>query len=408
MDFFKKKLFRQINKMLEYINSIDLSEELKVNKIYNLFKTESTEFNSKLLLILKKYKTTKDFINHYTKIDIKSIFNIFSSISINLLKIVNEGNNITKCPDIELYLGNISKIILLFYLIVKNNNSLINIIKSTNTYIQNFYLIKKENLSIKGKVDSFFNELISSSQLFLKRSYSSTSTNDNTNLSINMNFDSRKNNTLNNMSKEKNNNNNTNNEEIPILLRSYTPKFEEENVEHKNNSHIKEAKEEIIVKRDSVKIDSSLTLQKMNFVNIEEAEVEVEVNKAKIKKFNSHKVSHKSSEDFLKDDKNNNKKAINKKGSLFNNRKYSSKSDLDENDSKFRIKLLADFFDTINVLYKKGKINSEKKLKMKQIMISNPKIIIDKFFQKYSNIKKNSDKSLNKNIQMFLLEKFEF
>ena len=148
----------------------------------------------------------------------------------------------------------------------------------------------------------------------------------------------------------------------------------------------------------------------MNFVQIEEAEVEVEVNKAKIKKFNSHKVNHKSSEDFLKEDNNNNnKKAINKQSSLFNtNRKYSSKSYFDENDSKFRIKLLADFFVTINVLYKKGKINSEKKLKMKQIMISNPKIIIDKFFQKYSNIKKNSDKSLNKNIQIFLLEKFEF
>ena len=396
--------------MLEYINSIDLSEELKVNKIYNLFKTESTEFNSKLLLILKKYKTTKDFINHYAKIDIKSIFNIFTSISINLSKIVNEGNNITKCPDIELYLGNISKIILLFYLIVKSNNSLINIIKNTNTYIQNFYIIKKENLSIKGKIDSFFNELISSSQLFLKRSYSSTSTNDNTNLSINMNFDSRKNNNLNNILKEKNNNNNTNEEEFPILLRSYTPKFEdEENSEHKNNSHMKETKEDIIVKRDSVKIDSSLTLQKMNFVQMEEKEEEIEVNKSKIKKFNSHKINHKSSDEFLKEDINNiNKKPINKTGSLFNNRKYSSKSDLDENDSKVRIKLLADFFDTINVLYKKGKINSEKKLKMKQIMISNPTMIIDKFFQKYSNIKNNSDKSLSKSIQIFLLEKFEF
>ena len=44
---------------------------------------------------------------------------------------------------------------------------------------------------------------------------------------------------------------------------------------------------------------------------------------------------------------------------------------------------------------------------MKQIIISNPKIIIDKFYQSLKNMKSAYDNSLmNKNIQIFLLEEF--
>ena len=42
------------------------------------------------------------------------------------------------------------------------------------------------------------------------------------------------------------------------------------------------------------------------------------------------------------------------------------------------------------------------------LILSNPKIVIDKFFQTYKNINNESDNILiNKNIQLFLIEEFK-
>lgn len=72
------------------------------------------------------------------------------------------------------------------------------------------------------------------------------------------------------------------------------------------------------------------------------------------------------------------------------------------------LKFWLNFFDSINFLYKEGKISSDQKITMKQIIISNPKIVIDKFFQTYKNINNESDNILiNKNIQLFLIEEFK-
>ena len=72
-----------------------------------------------------------------------------------------------------------------------------------------------------------------------------------------------------------------------LLIRTFTPTFKDiENPEPKNNQ-LKDIKEG---KRDSAKLDSNLTLQKMNFIQYEEEE---KINKKPIKKYNSHKIKKK-------------------------------------------------------------------------------------------------------------------
>ena len=394
--------------MLEFINSIDLSENLKINEIYNIFKTNSLEFNSDFLLILKKYSTTREFISHYTKIDIKNIITLFNDITISSSKIINEENNNIFNSDIESYLYGISRIILLLYLIVKNNNLLHYLVKSTKQYINNFYSMNKKDSLIKGKLDAFIYDILSLSQ----RSNSRRSTNDktsNTNLSVSsINCDNKNNvnfillNKLQMKNSDISSNKNNNH-----LLRSLTPRFEDlENTEQKNNnSTIKDFKEENS-KEPIIKIDSSLTLQKMNFVQLEEENEE----KKKIKKSISYKIKKNSCDKCQKTDRKKNKsKSIKVRQSLFNKTRRGSVNINYEENQNERIKLIAEFFDSINILYKNGKINSVQKIRLKQIIISNPRIIIEQFNKKYSKVNKDSNKILLTNkIQIFLLENFSY
>ena len=47
---------------MDFVNSFNLIEELKNNEIYDLFKTDSLDFNMKFLSNINQYKTTYQFI----------------------------------------------------------------------------------------------------------------------------------------------------------------------------------------------------------------------------------------------------------------------------------------------------------------------------------------------------------
>ena len=53
--------------MFDFANSLDLSEELKINDIYELFKTNSSDFNKMLLSNIQKYSNAQQLICHYIK-----------------------------------------------------------------------------------------------------------------------------------------------------------------------------------------------------------------------------------------------------------------------------------------------------------------------------------------------------
>ena len=375
---------------MDFVNSFNLIEELKNNEIYALFKTDSLDFNLKFLSNINQFKTTHQLIKNYTKVDVNNFFNVFNNVSLNASKIINSKNSALD-SEIEIYTLGVSKIILLLCLIQKNNQLLNNLLNNTKLFIKNFYSSNKKESNLKEKYDLIINDLISST--VIQRSYSRRSTNEVTNSSICLNFESKIN--------LRNNND--------ILFKNPTPKFEEEeNACPRINYNHNQDLNDIINKRNSSKnMDSSLTLDKLNFVQQEEEE-----NKDK----KLIKTSIKSNEDISSSNSKSYNRKKNKslstkvkvKAVFGKNRKNSVNSVNDKCKQNERIKILADFFDSINFLYKEGKISSEQKIIMKQIIISNPKIVIDKFYQTYKNINNASDNILiNKNIKLFLIEEFK-
>jgi hypothetical protein len=377
--------------MFCFTNSFALSEELKINDIYELFKTNSSDFNKMFLSNIKKYSDTQKLISHYLKNDINNIYSSFNDISSNLNRIIYGENQDICYSEIETYILGASKIILFLSLIQKNNQLLMNLLKGTKLYISDFYKNNNKESCIKSRIDLFINELINSSS-HVQRSYSRRSTNDITNSSICVNLEN----------KNKEQYSNLNISKKDIILRSLTPKFKigvENNITQKN-SH----KSNINDDNSKKSLDSSLTLQKLNFVQNDEGE-NLKNNNIKCSLDSSSSSSDKSKILLYKKNKSQSHK-FNVKGSLFKkNRKYSSNSMDDKSVQNERIKILAGILDTINIMFKKGKINSDQKIYLKQIIISNTKIIIDKYYKDLVNINDNNCKI--EMIENFLMEELK-
>ena len=371
--------------MFCFTNSVDLSEDLKINDIYELFKTNSSDFNKMFLSNIKKYSDTQKLISHYLKNDINNIYSSFNDISSNLNRIIYGENQEICYTEIETYILGASKIILFLSLIQKNNQLLMKLLNTTKLYISDFYKNNNKESCIKSKIDLFINELINSSSHF-QRSYSRRSTNDITNSSICVNLE--------NKNKEQYKS------KKDIILRSYTPKFKigEENIIIKKNSRSSNLNDD----NSKKSLDSSFTLKKLNFVENDEGEN----LKNNIKdSLDSSSSSDKSKKFLYKKNKSQSHKYKVKPSLFKKDRKYSANSMDDHSAQNERIKILAGILDTINIIFKKGKINSDQKKNMKQIIISNPKIIIDKYYKDMANINDNNDKK--KMIEKLLLEELK-
>ena len=165
--------------MLDFIKSMNLSEDLKNNDIYNIFKTDSSELNLTFLSNLQKFHKTKEFLNYYTNQDCQNAFDIFNSLFILSSKICEENEKNLFKSEVDKYLSDISKIIFLFSLIHKNNELLTNLVKNTKKFLKKFSL-ENPNKIIKEKLNSCINDLMDSSQIASQRNYSRRSTKENT------------------------------------------------------------------------------------------------------------------------------------------------------------------------------------------------------------------------------------
>jgi len=377
--------------MLDFIKSLNLNEELKYNEIYHLLKTDSSETNIQILSSLEKYNSYEELLKYYTGQDFSSVLNIFNNLSTTVNKICNDEEKNESISDIEKYISEFSRIIFLLSLIQKNNELLGNLLMETKKYLKKFYLDCKVQKSMKEKITSCVNDLMCSSIVTSKRNYSRRSTKEDTITSVNklsgMNMHKFK--------PQENMNINPNEEEFVFSI--HTPRFEEEEnneiieeiEEPKNNSSGSSGKDnlnfdvikEAISKRDSNQIiDSPLTLSKMDFDLEPELEPEPKLEKTKSQNIgNNCKINN-----FQK-----RRSKIKKKDSIYKNSNQ----------------ILTKFFDAINVLYKKEKINSETKILIKQIIISDPKKVIKQFLES-CNINSNDydQKLLGEKIQMFLLD----
>ena len=124
--------------MFDFIKSLDLSEEIKSNEIYYLFKTDSSEINLNFLSSLQKFKTNQEFLYYYTNRDCKSVIDIFYNISSITSEICKDEKYLFQNNKNEQYISGVSKIIFLFLILQEYNKLLGKILMNTKQYIKKF------------------------------------------------------------------------------------------------------------------------------------------------------------------------------------------------------------------------------------------------------------------------------
>ena len=366
--------------MLDYIKSLNLSDELKINELYNLFKTDSSDFNLQLLSNLQKFQKTNEFLCWYSKQNGENAFELFNNLNVITSKISEETEQKIANSPIDKYISDISKIILLISLIHKNNELLNHLLKTTKKILKNFFIRNNSKSVLKEKINNCINDLMNHSTITSQRNYSRRSTKEKTINSpiLSNGF---------NLGKSKQFDDVSNEDEGFLFFQCNTPKFEEEeneivevneeqsisnninsnkniNININNNNNIDPINN--YTKLDSKKtIGSTLSLKHMKFIyNADEGKSRtVKKNKTfkiGIDGFNAKKFFKKKS--ISKDEDDN---------------KHFEEDDNSENNQTEKI--IAKFLSTINYLFKNGKINSQEKLAIKQLIITDTKSIIKRY-----------------------------
>ena len=143
--------------MYEVIKSIEISEELKINEFYNLFKTNSSNMNLEIFSKLQTFSTAAELFKHYMNEDIKIYYQKTNNFIQQLSSIINKKNNKFDSKT-DKYICDFSYILVLLNIISKLNASLTEIIKNAKNALSKIYDKYSSDLD-KNKQEKF-NELI--------------------------------------------------------------------------------------------------------------------------------------------------------------------------------------------------------------------------------------------------------
>lgn len=116
--------------MYEQIKSIDLSEELKINELYNIFKTNSSDMNLEIYSKLQTFSTAAELFKHFMNEEIKIYYQKADNFIQQLSSIINKKNN-NFVSKTDKYICDFSYILVLLNIISKLNDSLMEILKNT-------------------------------------------------------------------------------------------------------------------------------------------------------------------------------------------------------------------------------------------------------------------------------------
>ena len=364
-----------IKNMKDKINFIDINGKLDHKEIYSLFKTPSSKINKQISEKINIFDHNMEFFEFYSNEDIKNLLNIYN---LKLSKNSDESFSLFK-SDIEQYISCISHIILSIKLFFKTQDILTKIVINAKNHLSK---LKSENKIENYNQDNLFLYLESILKNYEKNSkfFSSTSTLSSSNISsLKV---TPKNSIFRKFSSEYKIDNFSNDEiEFNIQDRPPTPRFEsdsksDEKIENENkNSNLDDS----VQSDSSIKKESVLTLSKYVFAeepitpkNPESKLIQSAMNQSKIKR-NSTKVRILHNEKINKHKKKRNASSETDVFNKFNDKNY-----------------YRNLLEMINKIYKKGLINSEEKVNLKQLVIEKSK----KVEYLYYNIYKNSN---NKN-----------
>ena len=337
-----------------------MNKKLNYEEIYDLFKTNSSKVNKEISKKIETFKFNMDFFKYYANKDIKNLLHIFE------LKLSDDELFSSFKSDIDQYISCISQIILTIKLFLKIQDILTKMVINAKNQLS-----KLENI-LKNSNQNYLFLYVESLLKISKKShkyYSSATTlnkispiDDNPKNSSYPKFFSHK---IGGFS----------NSEIKSSLydKLITPRFKSKSKEKFENQEQKNTDLEIENNKD----DSIFTLSDIVFDEepLTSKNIEVKLIEPRIimKKNTYSKVRNQQAENQLK----NIREILNETDFIIKNNKKNSCKNL---------------LEMINNIYKKGLINSEEKVKLKQLVIEKSK----KIEYLYDNIYINSKNDKNK------------
>ena len=318
------------------INFINMNEKLNYEEIYDLFKTHSSKVNKEISKKIESFKFNMDFFKYYANKDIKNLLNIFE------LKLSDDELFSSFKSDIEQYISCISQIILTIKFFLKTQDILTKMVINAKNQLSKLKL-KNSN---QNYLFLYLESLLKISKKSLKYYSSATTLN-----KISSIDDNSKNSSYPKFFSHKIDGFSNNEIKSSIYDKLITPRFKSkekfENQEQKNsNLEIENNKDDSVFTLSDIVLDEESLTSK----NIEIKLIEPRII---MKKNNYSKVRNQQAENQIKN---------------------------------------IDLLEMINNIYKKGLINSEEKVKLKQLVIEKSK----KIEYLYDNIYINSKNDKNK------------
>lgn len=405
--------------MLDHNKEFNFFGEMNKNIDYFLIDTSSSEKNELIKSKIEKYKTVSEFFEYYTNNNINSLFDSFNRLDKMYSNIyINNNTNNTK-SKIDKYISDLSNIILLFNLISKNQQIIKKALKNSESYLKNFYSENHINKDCQKILDDYFDNLINLKKKKKKKRLSFLTHENifNAKRQRHKTVKARKPNIfiLNKKPEEKDINyklvnisptnhlnhkmHNSIDEEKSNLR---TPKFPSKNEDQNNNQSLlkeTESKKMPIIKQESINSFFTLASKAVNIVSDEKRiqnikkEKKVKINDKKVTSFNIHNNGE-TKLIYTKINFSENKKSQDNSEEFEQKQYYEKKNPKKQTFSSVNLKstmeknMLKDFLGFINNIYKDGSINTEEKIKLKQLIISKSEKI-ENIYNNYFHDNKN-------------------
>ena len=371
----------------------------EMNKKIEFYLLDSISFEKKgsIKSRMKDFKTTSEFFNYYSNINIIPLFESFDNLDIIFSNINNHKNNFKS--KVDKYISDFSNIFLLFALISKNQQIIMKAIADSQSNLQNFYLEYNINKDSQKKLDEFFDKLINIKSKTKNQNFSIL-TGDNifNKTQKNQIINSKNNNIVIVNQKTEENNINFNCKLINIfppndnitkdtkkndtsINNLLTPKFPYKKVEDNNNynDQIDNNKDIVVnknavIKQESIQSFFTLASKKPSSNNNQEDTIPntIDEKKEKIKDdFNMSSFLNNSELQFICSKSNKSEKMEDDEDFYYTTKNPKKQTFSCMNlKSRMEKSMLKDILGIINNLYKNGEINTEEKVKLKKLIIT--------------------------------------
>lgn len=138
----------------------DLLGRLKLDKLYHIFKTNSSKMNLEIYNKLKNFNCSEDFFNYFISKDINLLYDHMNNFILDLSAIIEPNNTNRFNSNSEKYISDFSRIYFLFNMIEKVISSFKKIIPNARSYLEKIYEKYQLDNYLQEKINRDIEEIL--------------------------------------------------------------------------------------------------------------------------------------------------------------------------------------------------------------------------------------------------------